>query len=272
MEGGSPGRIEPSAGLNVRSTSTPAVQLASDECARFGRMATSPLSARFLLVGRPRLTGSSPSFSAARRLRTKKEHFLPKSRSQRYDRVFDPKRVERRGGMDARVETAGAPKRQPGGRLLRRRRILARMREGWAYEEIARAESVTVDRIRKIVAKFLSKRVIDDEFRSRARPARPAGGGPPGGGRGGRGRRHQGDRAVPARARSARPLPGRGGGAARVGRGVPEEAARQAQPGGRGDRRREVREGARKPVSRRRSPTVRSARRTATPRRMRVFF
>ena len=65
--------------------------------------------------------------------------------------------------MDARVETAGAPKRRPGGRLLRRRRILARMREGWAYEEIARAESVTVDRIRKIVAKFLSKRVIDDE-------------------------------------------------------------------------------------------------------------
>ena len=65
--------------------------------------------------------------------------------------------------MDARVGTAGAPKRRPGGRLLRRRRILARMREGWAYEEIARAESVTVDRIRKIVAAFLSKRVIDDE-------------------------------------------------------------------------------------------------------------
>ncbi len=65
--------------------------------------------------------------------------------------------------MDARVETAGAPKRQPGGRLLRRRRILARMREGWAYEEIAREESVTVDRIRKIVAAFLSKRVIDDD-------------------------------------------------------------------------------------------------------------
>ena len=65
--------------------------------------------------------------------------------------------------MDARVETARAPKRQPGGRLLRRRRILARMREGWAYEEIAREEKVTVERIRKVVADFLSKRVIDDD-------------------------------------------------------------------------------------------------------------
>src|SRR5271165_2295022 len=65
--------------------------------------------------------------------------------------------------MDTNPGTAPARTRAPGGRALRRRRILARMREGWAYEEIAREERVTVDRVRKIVAEILNKRVIDDE-------------------------------------------------------------------------------------------------------------
>ncbi len=65
--------------------------------------------------------------------------------------------------MDMRFEAAPAPKRRPGMRALRQRRVLARMREGWPYEEIARAEKVTVDRVRKIVAKILKKRVIDDD-------------------------------------------------------------------------------------------------------------
>ena len=43
----------------------------------------------------------------------------------------------------------------------RRRRIFARLREGWAYDEIAREERVSAERIRQIVSEVLAKRVID---------------------------------------------------------------------------------------------------------------
>jgi hypothetical protein len=43
----------------------------------------------------------------------------------------------------------------------RRKRIFARLREGWAYDEIAREERVTAERIRQIVSEVLGKRVID---------------------------------------------------------------------------------------------------------------
>jgi hypothetical protein len=43
----------------------------------------------------------------------------------------------------------------------RRRRIFARLREGWAYDEIAREERVSAERIRQIVQEVLGKRVID---------------------------------------------------------------------------------------------------------------
>jgi len=43
----------------------------------------------------------------------------------------------------------------------RRKRIFARLREGWAYDEIAREERVSAERIRQIVAEVLDKRVID---------------------------------------------------------------------------------------------------------------
>ncbi len=43
----------------------------------------------------------------------------------------------------------------------RRRRIFARLREGWAYDEIAREERVSAERIRQIVSEVLNKRVID---------------------------------------------------------------------------------------------------------------
>ena len=42
------------------------------------------------------------------------------------------------------------------GKAARRKRIFARLREGWAYDEIASAE-----RIRQIVSEILEKRVID---------------------------------------------------------------------------------------------------------------
>ena len=47
------------------------------------------------------------------------------------------------------------------GKAARRKRIFARLREGWAYDEIARDERVSAERIRQIVAEVLGKRVID---------------------------------------------------------------------------------------------------------------
>ena len=43
----------------------------------------------------------------------------------------------------------------------RRQRIFARLREGWAYDEIAREERVSPERIRQIVSEVLNKRIID---------------------------------------------------------------------------------------------------------------
>jgi predicted transcriptional regulator len=46
---------------------------------------------------------------------------------------------------------------------LRRARIFAHLREGWAYDEIARDEGVTAERIRQIVREALEKRLLDEE-------------------------------------------------------------------------------------------------------------
>ena len=47
------------------------------------------------------------------------------------------------------------------GKAARRKRIFARLREGWAYDEIAREERVSPERIRQIVSEVLGKRIID---------------------------------------------------------------------------------------------------------------
>jgi hypothetical protein len=47
------------------------------------------------------------------------------------------------------------------GKAARRKRIFARLREGWAYDEIAGEERVSAERIRQIVSEVLGKRVID---------------------------------------------------------------------------------------------------------------
>jgi hypothetical protein len=47
------------------------------------------------------------------------------------------------------------------GKAQRRKHIFARLREGWAYDEIAREERVSPERIRQIVSEVLGKRVID---------------------------------------------------------------------------------------------------------------
>ena len=49
------------------------------------------------------------------------------------------------------------------GRVLRRGRILARLREGWAYDEVAREEELTPERVRQIVREALAQRIVDDE-------------------------------------------------------------------------------------------------------------
>jgi hypothetical protein len=60
-------------------------------------------------------------------------------------------------------ETAPAARRRVGaaGMVLRRRRIFARLREGLGYDEIAREEDVTGERIRQIVSEVLQKRAVD---------------------------------------------------------------------------------------------------------------
>ena len=62
-------------------------------------------------------------------------------------------------------EVHSAPKRRLNAvaRVMRRGRIFARLREGWAYDEIAEAEEVTPERIRQIVRETLGRRLIDED-------------------------------------------------------------------------------------------------------------
>jgi len=53
------------------------------------------------------------------------------------------------------------PRLNPYGKALRRERIFARLRAGWAYEEIAREERVTIRRVRQIVSEALQRRTVD---------------------------------------------------------------------------------------------------------------
>jgi Homeodomain-like domain len=47
------------------------------------------------------------------------------------------------------------------GMMFRRRRIFARLREGFTYEEIAAEEGVSPSRIRQIVSQELQQRAVD---------------------------------------------------------------------------------------------------------------
>jgi hypothetical protein len=81
--------------------------------------------------------------------------------------VFEVEAAGRRRLHEADManETLPAPKRRldARGRVLRRGRIFARLREGWAYDEIAREEGLTPERIRQIVREALERRIVDDE-------------------------------------------------------------------------------------------------------------
>ena len=60
-------------------------------------------------------------------------------------------------------ETALTIRRRLGahGKMVRRRRIFAKLREGLSYDEIAAEEGVTATRIRQIVSEVLQKRAVD---------------------------------------------------------------------------------------------------------------
>jgi hypothetical protein len=58
------------------------------------------------------------------------------------------------------------------GKAERRKRIFARMREGWGYDEIARDERLTARRVRQIVSEVLRRREVDDRS-ARALPRLP---------------------------------------------------------------------------------------------------
>jgi hypothetical protein len=61
------------------------------------------------------------------------------------------------------MEQTQAPRRRLNivSKAARRKRIFDKLREGWAYDEIAREERVSPERIRQIVSEVLGKRVID---------------------------------------------------------------------------------------------------------------
>jgi hypothetical protein len=80
---------------------------------------------------------------------------------------LEEKAAGRRRSNEANMENemTPAPKRRldARARVLRRGRIFARLREGWAYDEIAEDERVTAERIRQIVREALGKRLLDEE-------------------------------------------------------------------------------------------------------------
>jgi hypothetical protein len=62
------------------------------------------------------------------------------------------------------LEEAPVPRRRPNalGKMQRRKRIFARLREGLSYDEIAAEEHLTATRIRQIVSEVLQKRTVDN--------------------------------------------------------------------------------------------------------------
>jgi DNA-binding NarL/FixJ family response regulator len=62
------------------------------------------------------------------------------------------------------LEAAPAQRRRPNavGRMQRRKRIFARLRDGASYDEIAAEEHLSATRIRQIVSEVLQKRAVDN--------------------------------------------------------------------------------------------------------------
>ncbi len=81
------------------------------------------------------------------------------------DSVIEPvSQPSREGGFDRKQGSAPAPKRRLTifGKAARQKRIFARLREGWAYDEVARGERLTAKRVRQIVSEVRQRREVDD--------------------------------------------------------------------------------------------------------------
>src|SRR5574337_456766 len=64
--------------------------------------------------------------------------------------------------MDEQLAPARRRRLNVFGKAARQSRIFARLREGWAYDEIAREERLSPKRIRQIVSEVLQRREVDD--------------------------------------------------------------------------------------------------------------
>ena len=65
-------------------------------------------------------------------------------------------------GLNQEMSIAPKHRLNMHGRILRRKRVFARLRDGWAYDEVAREEGLTSGRIRQIVGETLKRRIVDD--------------------------------------------------------------------------------------------------------------
>ncbi len=68
---------------------------------------------------------------------------------------------QKRGGDGFRDGSSEAAATQPLWQGVAVERIFARLRGGWAYEDIAREEQVTIRRVRQIVSEALKRRTVD---------------------------------------------------------------------------------------------------------------
>ena len=137
--------------------------------------------------GLPLATPVAPDSTLSRRSRSGAKSSIltgvpgPKHRSSQYDGILlpfpdvhamfsIPQKPRQRGGKRASMEMEITPTPEKKRRLTvfgkraRQKRIFARLREGWAYDEIAREERLTAARVRQIVSEVLQKRQVDDSM------------------------------------------------------------------------------------------------------------
>jgi len=94
-------------------------------------------------------------------------NYLPYSRNLCYlcSSLESCDAAENEAGVgEAMAQGSAAPKRRLArdGKAARRKRIFARLREGWGYDEIAREERVPARRVRETVSEVLRRREVDD--------------------------------------------------------------------------------------------------------------
>ena len=68
--------------------------------------------------------------------------------------------------MEAGAEQKPPPKKRLTvfGKAARRKRIFARLKQGWAYDEIAREERLTATRVRQIVKEVQRREMVESDY------------------------------------------------------------------------------------------------------------